>query len=377
MAEEKLVTLAKLSNPRAQLLKARLANENVEAFLTNLNQIQGSIPAANVKIKEKDMPVAMRIIRELEHEYGPDEVEEFEKEDLDRILIPVDFSGVSVKSTRFAITLARRIDADIRLLHTYFNPAVGTIPFNETATYQDAMSSYLRDIHVKAKTRLIELTNDIKQEVKDRKIEHVDVDYILTMGDPASEILHVSKRYNPNVIIMPIRHQDGNENSLISSVTANVIDSTKHPVLAIPEQFTKPSISEIKNILYITNYDKREIKSIKNLMRLITPLDGAKIHVLHICDEKPSQAENYQLQTLEEFFNRYNKIEFTGKNLVCKGKKAVDQINTYISDNNIDIISLVTHKRNLISRLLYPSMARRLVFHSKTPLLVFPAEHYD
>ena len=371
---EKLITLAKLSNPRAQLLKARLANENVESYLTNLNQIQGSVPAANIKIDEKDFPVAMRIMREIEQEYGPDEVEEYEKEDLDRILVPVDFSGVSEKAANFAISLADKIDADIRLLHTYFNPAMGTVPFNETATYQDAMSSYLREIHVKAKTKIIEMTNNIQKQVKDQDVNNVDVDYFLTMGDPAAEIQRVSKHYNPNVIIMPIRHQDGEENSLISSVTGNVIESTKHPVLALPEQFTKPRISDVKNILYITNHDRRELKAIKNLMRLMSPLHGVKVHVLHICDEEPTDIDKYQLNTLKEFFHRYNKVEFTGKNLVCKDKDAVDEINNYIKENDIDIISLVRYKRNLISRLLYPSMAKKLVFHVKTPLLVFPSE---
>ncbi|MFO8086989.1 MAG: universal stress protein [Bacteroidales bacterium] len=371
---EKIITLANLSNSRAQLLKARLANENVEAYLTNLNQIQGSIPAANVKIQESDFPVAMRIIREIEQEYGPDEVEEAENEDLDRILVPVDFSGVSKKAAGFATSLASKIQADIRLLHTYFNPSMGTMPFNETTTYQDALSSYLRDIHVNAKTKLIQLTNEVKKQVSTQRIEGVDVDYFLTMGDPAAEILRVSKTYKPNVIIMPIRHEDGKDNSLISSVTAHVIEAAKAPVLALPEQFTKQKINEIKNILYITNHDKRELKSIKNLMRMISPLEGTKVHVLHLCDEKASTVDEYQLKTLEEFFKRYKKTEFTGKNLICKNNKAIEQINQYIKDNDIDIISLVTHKRNLITRLLYPSMARKLVFHVNTPLLVFPAE---
>lgn len=371
---EKLITLARLSNPRAQLLKARLASENVEAFLTNLNQIQGSIPAANVKIQEKDLPIAMRIIRELEQEYGPDEVEEMEKEDLDRILIPVDFSGVSVKAANFAVTLADKINADIRLMHAYFNPSLGTAPFNETMTYQDAMATYLRDLHLKSKTKMIEMTNDIRKKINQNKIKNVDVDYFLTMGDPAAEIKRVSKRYNPNVVVMPIRHRDQKENSLISSVTADVIQNTDYPVLAIPEQFTKPHIRDIKKILYITNRDKLEMKAIKNLMRLLSPLQGVSVHVLHICEEEASETDKYQLKTLEEFFNRYNKVEFSGKALVCKNKEVVDEINKYIEENNIDIISLVTHKRNLITRFIYPSMAKKLVFQSKTPLLVFPAE---
>ena len=44
-----------------------------------------------------------------------------------------------------------------------------------------------------------------------------------------------------------------------------------------------------------------------------------------------------------------------------------------IDEEKIDILSLTTHKRNMISRLFNPSIARKMVFHTNTPLLVFHA----
>ncbi len=371
---EKLITLTKLSNTRAQLLRARLASENVESILTNLNQIKGSVPAAKVKVREKDLQVAMRLLRHMEQEYGPDEVEELGKKDLDRILIPVDFTGVSERAAGFAVTLADKINADIKLMHAYFNPTVGTAPLNETTTYQDAMSGYLRDLHIKARTQLEEMSNDLKRQIKNKKISGVDVDYFLTMGDPASEIVRIGKQYKPNVIVMPIRHDDEKENTLIGSVTASVIESAENPVLAIPEQFTKPHVSDIKNIAYVTSYDPGDLNAVKNLMRLVAPIQGANIHILQICEKEQTEADKYQMQTLQEFFRRFEKATFSGKSIICTGKKAVEEVNDYVEKNDIHLLSLVSHKRNLITRLLYPGIARRMVFHTKTPLLVFPSE---
>ena len=45
----------------------------------------------------------------------------------------------------------------------------------------------------------------------------------------------------------------------------------------------------------------------------------------------------------------------------------------FIHENNIDIISLTTHKRNIFARLFNPSIARKMVFHTETPMLVFHA----
>ena len=42
----------------------------------------------------------------------------------------------------------------------------------------------------------------------------------------------------------------------------------------------------------------------------------------------------------------------------------------YIKDNQIDIITLTSYKRNIFARLFNPSIARKMIFHSDTPLLV-------
>lgn len=42
----------------------------------------------------------------------------------------------------------------------------------------------------------------------------------------------------------------------------------------------------------------------------------------------------------------------------------------YIKANKIDIITLTSYKRNIFARLFNPSIARKMIFHSDTPLLV-------
>ena len=51
----------------------------------------------------------------------------------------------------------------------------------------------------------------------------------------------------------------------------------------------------------------------------------------------------------------------------------LNTIETYIKNPGVDMLSPTTRKRNMIARLFNPSFARKMVFHSKTPLLVFHA----
>mgnify|MGYP002913713328 FL=1 len=48
----------------------------------------------------------------------------------------------------------------------------------------------------------------------------------------------------------------------------------------------------------------------------------------------------------------------------------LNNANNYIKTNHIDIITLTTYKRNIFSRLFNPGIARKMIFHSDTPLLV-------
>lgn len=45
-------------------------------------------------------------------------------------------------------------------------------------------------------------------------------------------------------------------------------------------------------------------------------------------------------------------------------------LDSYIKSNHIDIITLTSYKRNIFSRLFNPGIARKMIFHSDTPLLV-------
>jgi nucleotide-binding universal stress UspA family protein len=55
------------------------------------------------------------------------------------------------------------------------------------------------------------------------------------------------------------------------------------------------------------------------------------------------------------------------------GDDLLTEFDKFIEAENIDILSLTTHKRNMISRLFNPSVAKKMVFHANTPLLVFHA----
>lgn len=55
---------------------------------------------------------------------------------------------------------------------------------------------------------------------------------------------------------------------------------------------------------------------------------------------------------------------------VVKNDDFLNSLDNYIKTNQIDIITLTSYKRNIFSRLFNPGIARKMIFHSDTPLLV-------
>jgi nucleotide-binding universal stress UspA family protein len=47
-----------------------------------------------------------------------------------------------------------------------------------------------------------------------------------------------------------------------------------------------------------------------------------------------------------------------------------ESLEQFVVDNNIDMISVSSSRRNIFARMFNPGIARRMLFHSDTPILV-------
>ena len=335
--EDKLVTLAILTYTKAQILKNVLENEGIETYIHNVNQIQPVVSSGvRLRIKESDLPRALKITESSTwlSESIVGEKEPKVKDKSNKILIPVDFSNYSMKACEFAFNLAKTENAEVILLHVYFTPIyASSLPYGDVFNYQIGDEESVKTIIQKVHSDLNALSEKIKEKVTSGEFPNVKYSCILREGIPEEEILRYAKEQRPMVIIMGTRGKNQKDIDLIGSVTAEVIDRSRTAVLAIPENTPFKQFSEAKRIAFITNFDQRKLAGIKEYFHKQYP--GLEIHYDVVMND----------------------------NLL----KGLDQ---YIKDNHIDIITLTSYKRNIFARLFNPSIARKMIFHSDTPLLV-------
>lgn len=372
--EDKLITIAVHNYARAEILRTRLESEGVPCYLKNINLIHSVIAGGvKVRVSSRDIDKALRIVEKVSDQFRIEYQNETDEaiRSVQRILVPIDFSDYSVNACRYALGLAERLNAEIKLMHVYYNPVVNSMPLTDTYYYQVNMDEIIREIEVRAKINMEEFYGDLKEKIEKEDIQGVKLDYYLIRGIASEEIIAKSNDYKPDLIIIGTRGQGEKENDLIGSVTSKIIEDTKVPVLVIPEDSLYQGVNTI-NLLYATDFDDSDFKAVKKLMNIVAPFD-IRLYCVHIGSMEGQAWDKAKMDGLKEkLFSLYPDYDIECR--IIEEKDFLRGIQNFIREKKIDIISLVTHKRNLLSKLLNPSMARKVLFHTNIPFLVFHAD---
>ena len=369
--EDNLVTVAIHTYEKAQILKSVLEANGIETYIHNVNLIQPVVSAGvRVRIKESDLPKALSVIEKMNR---ADVVAEKLKErnKTHSILIPIDFSDYSIKACEFGFGLAHILKAEVVLLHAYFAPSFGVIPVGDIMNYEAGQDEELLKFMIdKVNKDMENLKKGIKEKIKTGSLPDVKFKSVLREGIPEEEIIRYANKHNPLIIIMGTRGKDQKDLDLIGSVTAEITERSRIPVLAIPENSLIDSLDQVRNIAYATNFDDKGLIAFGKLMQLMKPF-RFRMHFIHF-DQKENAWTEIKLSGIKEYFSKFYpdlEIEYH----VLRGNDILAVFDDFIHHNKIDIISLTTHKRNIFTRLFNPSIARRMVFHTDTPMLVFHA----
>lgn len=366
--EDKLVTLAIHTYEKAQILKTLLETEGIDVYIHNVNQIQPMVSAGvRVRIKESDLPHALRIIEDsnwLDESPKEENTEVKQK----KILIPVDFSDYSIKACEIGINYAHQVKGELMIMHAYFSPYFPTaIPIGDSLAYQVSEEESVHQILKRVQADMDNLCNLIKRKMESGELPKVKYNYILREGLPEEEIIAYSKEYHPTLIIMGTRGKSQKEMDLIGSVTGEVFEANKIPVLAIPENTPFKNLKEIKNVAFATSFNQRDLVIFDKFMELIKEYDF-NIHIFNVSTSRDEWNE-IRLTGVSEYFKKQYPKASISHTVLADGDLLL-AIEKFVRDKQIDVIALSTQRRNILARMFNPSIARKMLFHTDTPLLI-------
>ena len=313
----------------------------------------------------------MRIIEDSKWLSEDAEQEEKAGHQENKILIPIDFSDYSIKACELGINYAHKVGAEVMIMHAYFSPYFpSAIPMGDTLAYQVNEEETAQNVLKRVQIDMENICTLINRKIHSGELPKVKYNYVLREGLPEEEIIAYSKEYHPSLIVMGTRGKSQKDMDLIGSVTGEVIEVNKVPVLAIPENVPFEDLSEAKNIAFATSFNQRDLVAFDEFMEIIKPYN-AHIHLFNISTSK-NEWNEIRLTGVNEYFKKQYPQAHITHTVLADGDLLL-AIEKFVRDEHIDVIALSTYRRNILARMFNPSIARKMLFHTDTPLLVMHA----
>ncbi len=288
------------------------------------------------------------------------------------VLVPLDFSEYSFKAAELAFDIANYCDGVVLFIHANFVP-IADYTYTELASssfdYPD--EEFVTNMHMQIDRQMEQFISAIKNNILSGQLPDVKFDYKVIDGIPEEVINRLAKRTEAYCIVMGTRGNSQKESDLLGSVTAEVIDTSLCPVFAVPEDSHVCTLKSVNKISFITNFDPRDADCFQTMLS-IDGFAGKTISmtILYDDDTKSIYAKEEDAERL--FSDKFPQISIEYTKM--SQEDLLENTNTFIKDNGIDLLVLPTHKRNIFSRLFSPAVAHKMVFHSNTTLLAIQSK---
>lgn len=379
MAErDELITLVIHTPERAGILKNILESHGMQVHLEDFIVSQSTLHVAErVKIRQEDLPLALRILESGDN-YSAASISIKMAGMSGNLLIPVDFSEFSVCSVKMGLELARRLSIHPILMHAFTAPLFSSgSPFapdgaqdisdpTESIIIQMKESS---DIRKMASVKMTEFKAKIREMQESGEMPDVKFSTTLLEGVPEEVILNYCSETPPMLVCMATRGIARKEEELIGSVTAEVLDSCRVPVLTVPENHNGPDISEVTRLLMFCNVDQHDYLTIDTLMRMF---DFPQCEVTLI----PVQAKGRKrdVSKIDEMCAFFNDSFPTAKFEVYTPTNSDfrKQVDSIIAEKDIQLLIVPNKKTNVFSRIFHPTIAHRFLFERDMLMLALP-----
>lgn len=372
---ERFVTLAIHTYEYALRLKIVLESHGIVVSFENVDIESSNINSGvRVRIRKSDLPLALRIV---ESGNGSGLV----KEEMKltgvggNVLIPVDFSSGSMMACRLGFQLAVRLDLHPVLIHAYSSPyfdgymsylpeCVGDSTDEDVAAV--GMTAVARR---EAETLMREFRQKIRKGVADGFIPEIDFSCDIREGIPEDVVLDYCRVSPPAIVVMATRGKRRKEKDLIGSVTAEVLDSCRVPVFAIPENCSFQSIGSIKRLAYFCNLNQHDIITVDSLMRMFgyPEVDVTLVPV----NPRATRDVEKKMEGLTDCLSQnYPAARFISR--IFNDDNYREKFENLQVSDNIQLLIVPNKKKNVFSRLFNPGIAHRLLFERDMPLLAIP-----
>lgn len=272
-----------------------------------------------------------------------------------KVMVPVDFSAVSLKAIQFLGYLMEQSPIDTHLVHV--------IQVNTADWGGDTESSETID---KAQVRAQEeQANEQFRQLR----QHVDFSFTpaLLHGGLTTSLASYAAQNQVDLVIMGTKGAEGWLEKLSGSEAQQLVRHLQVPVISIHEH---ASLSPIHNILWVADFEERQHESAAvQAIKILQQLFGAQIHLLQIVDQADEASEEKIRRNMQQFADTLG-LQHVQMHL-HRGQQVPAGVRNFNQESEMDLVCVGTHARKGLSQLFYGSVAETLVNRCIRPLLTY------
>jgi nucleotide-binding universal stress UspA family protein len=270
-----------------------------------------------------------------------------------KILFPTDFSEVADNAFVHALEFAKIVNGELVLLHTFELPVYDNQFFPEN---YNVLFDSLQLIEFDMFKEEIPKLHAIATE---RNLDHIRMSHRLMDGNLLHNIKKAIKEEKIDFIVMGTSGATGWEAFFIGTNTGNVLTAVDVPVLSVP---LESKFKKIETIGFTTRYRAKDKKALKDVLK-IAKKTNAQVKCLYVKTNNSDVSEATIKQWEEEFADE--PIQFS----VIPSDDIQDTILDFILFKDIDVLAMLTYKRNFFVELFKPSLTQKFSNRLDIPIL--------
>ena len=296
-----------------------------------------------------------------------------------RILLPIDFSGPSLKAIPYALAISRQFGADVHLLHVTDvaqqpPPTLLTLPLVPQSEWNRRFMKRLQALARKYRT------NGNVSALEPRT------------GTAYEEICAAARELKADLIVIATHGYTGYERAFLGSTAERVVQHSRCPVLVVRQHISgwnraaDPRTStgfRLRSILAPTDFSECSRAGFDYAVQLARDFK-AELRLIHVINphlypfgDKYAALDPVQLmgkaahaaKTEMRSMAAGAKVRYSVR--VIDGSPAIQIRNA--ANEDVDLIVISTHGRTGLGHILIGSVAEHVVRYAHCPVLVIPA----
>ncbi len=277
-----------------------------------------------------------------------------------KILVPIDFTNISKKVVKYAISFGSKFNITPQVLH------VSTKPPEVYYRFFPDITGYLSAIEENTQNKLTEFVYDISPDLKG----------VLRYGTVYQEVIQYVQDESIDLIIISARGQTYSTRQPLGTISRKIIRKAECPVLTV---YGKRETGNIRKILCPLDLSEQSYQGLHQAVGLARKFN-AKIYLLHVIElhefdkqEIKKYSSEEAFETLTDAFQKeikipseYNDVKI--EKVIRRNIDAAAEIVYFATEKSIDLITLTTHGRSYWPRVLLGSVTEKVAHIAPCPV---------